>query len=442
MPVVKVPATDLSYHLISFDKDGRERTDDPGGKMSDRIAASVGDAVTDVFLFSHGWRGDIPSALRQYKGWVAAMARLSADREEIRRVRPGFKPLLVGIHWPSEPFGEEDFGDVSFDATAGPALDVAAEVRRWSLRLGLAGNARARAALRTIIEAAADDPLPPRLPEAVAQAYLELDSILGLGSEGPGASPDADRDPFDPEVAYQASFSDEADFGIGELAGNLLSPLKTMSFWTMKKRGRQVGESGGHNLLNRLMKLPGTEGVRYHLMGHSFGCVLVSGAAVGPPGGPGLPRKIGSISLVQGAVSLWSYCKDIPKDPGKPGYFRRLIDKGVVGGPIIVTTSVHDKAVGTWYPKAAMTSFDASFDPTDLPKYGGLGAFGVRGPGIDIQDKVALEATGNYGFQPGRVYNIDCDRVIVGGDKVSGAHSEISVPQVAHAVWEAIIAVP
>ena len=440
MPVVKVDGTDLSYHLISFDKDGKERADDPGGRMSQKIADAVAnDDITDVFIFSHGWRGDIPSALRQYKSWVTAMAKMGNDRRRIREARPGFKPLLVGIHWPSEPFGEEDFGDVSFDVTEG-APSVRAEVRRWAKRLGVTGNDEAEDALRTIIESAADDPVPPQLPEKVRDAYLKLDGLLGLGSGGVGAGPDADREEFDPELAYQASFDEEADFGFSEIVGNVLSPLKSLSFWTMKGRGRTVGETGGHSLLKRLMSLPGKDKVRFHLMGHSFGCVMVSSVAVGPPGGKGLPRKVSSLALIQGALSLWSYCKDIPKKPGTPGYFRRLVD--VVAGPIVVTTSVHDRAVGTWYPKAAMASRDASFEPGELPTFGGIGSFGIRGPGLSIEDQTIGEANHDYRFKPGRIYNLDGDKVIVGGDKVSGAHSQISVPQVAHAVWQGVQAAP
>jgi len=57
-------------------------------------------------------------------------------------------------------------------------------------------------------------------------------------------------------------------------------------------------------------------------------------------------------------------------------------------------------------------------------------------------DIVDLEAKGKdavYGFQPGRVYNIECSAVIRDGDPPSGAHSDIARPEVAHLVWSAAL---
>jgi hypothetical protein len=43
----------------------------------------------------------------------------------------------------------------------------------------------------------------------------------------------------------------------------------------------------------------------------------------------------------------------------------------------------------------------------------------------------------SYGFERGRVYNIESSGVINVGGGFSGAHSDIAKPEVAHAVWEA-----
>ena len=51
--------------------------------------------ITDVFIFSHGWLGDLPSARGQYHNWIAAMAARVDDIERMRRDRPAFKPLLA-----------------------------------------------------------------------------------------------------------------------------------------------------------------------------------------------------------------------------------------------------------------------------------------------------------------------------------------------------------
>src|SRR5262245_22426238 len=107
MPIRAVAGTGLTYHLVAFDGDGRERTDDPDGTMSRRAAQALADEpVTDVFIFSHGWQGDVPAAVRQYDAWTGTMAAAQADVERARRVRPGFRPLLIGLHWPSLAWGE------------------------------------------------------------------------------------------------------------------------------------------------------------------------------------------------------------------------------------------------------------------------------------------------------------------------------------------------
>ena len=136
MSIEKVKDTDLIYYLAAYDKDGRERSDDPDGVMSERIVEEIRqNPITDLFIMSHGWKGDIPSAKEQYTRWVKAMADCDADRRDIRTRRPDFTPLIVGFHWPSLPQGDEEFGSggASFaapGATAAAGGRDASHVRR------------------------------------------------------------------------------------------------------------------------------------------------------------------------------------------------------------------------------------------------------------------------------------------------------------------------
>ncbi|MCP3998448.1 MAG: hypothetical protein GY722_25785 [bacterium] len=435
MPKVNL-TPDLSYYLIAFDSDGRERSDDPDGMMSDLIAAELAAGrTTDVYILSHGWRGDIPAAKKQYDKWISAMAAMNADRDRLRSKRAGYRALVVGFHWPSEPWGEEDFEDVDF---AGRGTDLDTLVDRWAARI--ADTPAAREALRTILTSAAEDLLPPVMPDAVRDAYLALDREAGLAADGPGAAPGADREGFDPVIAYEESFGD--DFGLGFSLGGLLTPLKQLSFWKMKARARSIGEGGGHSFLERLLSVPGAGEVRYHLMGHSFGCIVVTSMVAGPQSGSGPSRPVSSIALVQGATSHWGYCNDIPYAPGRPGYFHRLIKNANVAGPIVVTTSNHDRALSLWYPKGAGIAGQVDFDPSRPGKYGAIGITGIQGPGVDVTNRQLATATADYGFAPGKVYNLRSDAVIKDGDFFSGGHNDIAHPEVAHAVWEAILAAP
>ena len=98
----------------------------------------------------------------------------------------------------------------------------------------------------------------------------------------------------------------------------------------------------------------------------------------------------------------------------KAGDFRRLASGGVVAGPIVTTISRHDMAVGSLYLIAAGVARQVDFAPGELPKYGGVGTFGLRGSGLDIEDLTVGAADFPYDFRSGRIYNINCDSVIRG----------------------------
>ncbi|MBV9892270.1 MAG: CHAT domain-containing protein, partial [Rhizobacter sp.] len=196
-------------------------------------------------------------------------------------------------------------------------------------------------------------------------------------------------------------------------------------------------ESGAHELLARLEIV--APKARFHLMGHSFGCIVAS-ATVAGPGQPDLPRPVDSLFLVQGALSLWSYASDIPYAKGTAGYFYRIVEHGLVRGPIVTTRSTHDTAVGRFYPLGAQVRQQLVLDDS-LPEYGGIGSFGIQGLG-GLEDMPMRPATFRYGFQPATIYNLEASDVIKNGDGVSGAHSDIAHPEVAHAFWSVVLGAP
>jgi hypothetical protein len=445
MPIHSVPNTDLEYALISFDKNGNERREPSGSLLSEVAVERLRDAargITDVFVMSHGWKGDIPAAVSQYNAWSAAMAACDADRTRVRQRWPGFTALLIGFHWPSQPWGDENMAG-SFGTTTGAG--EAAFVRQWADHI--ADTPAARDALRVLYEAAQQDIEPDRLPGPVVDAYRVLEREAGIGADGVAGAPDADREPLDPQLAYEDWQDFEAaSFGDG-FVGGLLSPLRQLSFWTMKKRARHVGERGGHQLIRSIVAARGTAAtsnrLRVHLMGHSFGCIVVSSML---RGADARGVRISSMLLVQGAMSLWSYANDLPGKPGSPGYFRPVIDAECVAGPIVVTTSSHDSAVGKLYPVAAGAARQVEYEPSRhaLPTYGAIGSFGVQGPGLSLEKRQIArdDVTRAYDFAPGRIYNLAGDDVIRTGGGLSGAHSDIAHPEVGHAFWEAVLATP
>jgi len=439
-PTDVVPGTGLGYYLLSFDEQGQERTDHPRGLVSRLISEALAqEPITDVFLFSHGWQGDVSGARRQYHDWVGAMAARRSDRDRVAELRPNFRGLLIGIHWPSLPWGDEDFGGVSFAPAADPAASL---VAAYAQRLG--DTPELRKHLRTIALAATQPGTPDRLPPEVSDAYRRIDQLLGLGNQGVAGPPTADREPFNPDAIYAEALTlpelnEDAHFGLESKGASdaLLAPLRTLSFWTMKARACQVGEGSVHPLLIGWQQATAGRDVRFHLVGHSFGCIVATATVTGAAGSPVLPRPVDSLSLLQGALSLWSYCGDIPQARGHAGYFHRLFSEGRVRGPVITTQSRYDRAVGTWYPLAARAAGQVEY-AVGLPKYGGVGTFGIQGQDLRPLNIAMGSETIDYAFRPGRPYNLEASRFICRGGGFSGAHCDICRPEVAHAVWSVI----
>jgi hypothetical protein len=439
MPIRTIPGSETRYGLVCFDANGEERRNDPdaqGAIMSQRLLEiAAGEDITNIFLFSHGWMGDVPAAVNQYDRWIHAFDALAADREKAPGIFPGFRPLFIGLHWPSRPWGDEELSDTSF-ADGEEALGPDALYRLYLDRLG--DNPAVRSALRSIIEEARRNVEPDHLPANARDAFLELNQALDLGSDGVGGAPDADREPFDPDAVFESS---DVAFGGFDVFGGILGLLRLTSYWTMKKRARTIGEGGMHAFVKSLQRATAKRAVRIHLMGHSFGCIVISSILGGPQGAGPLERPIDSVVLAQGAVSLWSYASEIPIAGAGPGYFHQIIPSGKVRGPLVTTQSRYDTAVGRLYPRASTVSGEISFVAESFPKYGAIGTFGLQGlPGELQTDSSMLSVTGEYGFKQGKVYNLNASQFISKGTGSSGAHNDIDGPEVAHAIWQAAFA--
>ena len=103
----------------------------------------------------------------------------------------------------------------------------------------------------------------------------------------------------------------------------------------------------------------------------------------------------------------------------------------------MTTRSKWDKAVGVCYPLASRMKGSVEF-AAGLPKYGGIGAFGIQGLPDNIRGEIPMAAaTDAYDFEDGKVYNLDASKYICQGTGASGAHSDIAGAEVAHAIWAA-----
>lgn len=194
MTIETISGTSLKYYLVAFDENGKEREE---GKTSQQILDILSkEQITDIFIFSHGWMGDVPGARNQYSKWIGAMAKDSQNIEQIKSRRPEFRPLMIGIHWPSLQWGDENLDFVSFDATDISPIDKLIEEQAQFI----ADTEASREALRIIFASAMDDSAPNELPPEVKEAYEVLLRESNLKLEGADAAPGADWESFDPEI--------------------------------------------------------------------------------------------------------------------------------------------------------------------------------------------------------------------------------------------------
>jgi hypothetical protein len=207
--------------------------------------------------------------------------------------------------------------------------------------------------------------------------------------------------------------------------------LRQTTYWTMKKRAGVVGQKGLGPFIAKVHAV--APGLRIHLIGHSFGGRLVSFSLAGLPAALE-PSPVKSLTLLQAAFSHFAFAGSLPHDPARGGALAGMARR--VDGPIIVTHSLKDSAVGKAYPAASFVSRDDAAAADDvLFRWGAMGHDGAQG--VEAAE-VALGASGeNYQFAKGKFLNLDANAVIVKGGPPSGAHSDIFYPQLAWATLAA-----
>src|SRR5262249_54193310 len=150
---------------------------------------------------------------------------------------------------------------------------------------------------------------------------------------------------------------------------------------------------------------------RFHLMGHSFGCIAVTAMTAGSSEATMAPKPRHSILLVQGAMSLWAFCAMISHAQDKDGALHPVVKNKRVKGATATTLSEHDSAVGFFYPLAAGLKGQVEF-ALEMPKYGAIGSFGIQGLD-DIAEGLTMQKKDHqYNFKAGRIYNLESSGVI------------------------------
>jgi hypothetical protein len=447
----------IPYSTAVFDKDGKPQSN-----------PTVPAGTTDVLIVSHGWNNDAADAEGLYTKLFSNFVDVAGNDPEIKNR----KLAIVGVIWPAKKFDELVTEVGTQGGPAGGAASVGGE-----------DEAAAKTAMTEAINRAAplfDDPDDAkRLTKLhdLADANLEHDEeaqkefmktlrelvdpddSTATGGENednaeiffegqPAAifknamkpAPASTSGPM-PQPPPPVAGGDGPKEGAGKAAGflgNIFSKashavtnlMNLTSYFEMKKRAGTVGKQGVAPLVDKLAKQEKVE--RVHLFGHSFGGRVVTAAAANST-----TEKLHSMGLLQAAFSHNGFSRSAG------GFFRNVVDKKRVSGPVFVTHTKNDKAVGLAYPAASRlggSQADAFGDAND--PFGGLGSNGAQRMEtgeIFATTKTLQSVGGAYEWKAGHFHNLDSTKFIIdpkGGD----AHGFIFVPEVAWAISRAILA--
>ena len=413
----------IPFAWLRLDRTGRSLA-------SEKIAAPMG--TTDLLVLAHGWKNDQDSAAKLYEAMLRSASLSGPDGLEVGRRRF----LSIGVGWPSLRYAPDlslvdavPPGEASASPAALEGLDVdrnllAGQARSFGASIGLTDQEDfARAAiLASGGGGAADDFIdivrahltPSSTWADVAADHSELLSASGADLVQGFIDGSGRGSPMNPPG------DDRASMGTGGLENppgtswwRLLSGgraavaslLNQATYYEMKVRAGSAGTG-----VAELLGDPSMRNMRVHLVGHSFGCRLVCAAAQ--------VTNPASLTLLQGALSHNALGKDVGAGKSS-GVFRTIVEDGRVDGPIVVSHTRNDVAVGIYYPLASILAGDrtSSFGMREAiggpgDPYGGMGANGA----LSLADGEAMALVAKVGVElsltPGKVNNVLADDII------------------------------
>ncbi len=364
----------IPYAEAEFDKDGKLLSD-----------PQVPAGTTDLIVISHGWQNSRQRAEEIYTDLMTNFAKVTKDDPKMQ----ARKLAIIGVIWPAKQWdlamtnqksgGADEGGAASLDdGNAADAQKVMQDaISRAAILFDEPEEAKHIEKLRA---------LAPKLEgnEAKQAEFVQtLRSLLNPGDTQVAAQSDEDasnkffhgnpEDIFEKAMAKAPGSTRDVHMpitspaeelavgeGSGEAAGffdifskaatGVANLLNLTTYFKMKMRAGTVGSKGLAPLIDKLA----TKVERIHLVGHSFGGRLVTAAAMDSK-----TSKLHSLSLLQAAFSQHGFSRS------KGGFFRRMVKdkeeaagKCRVAGPVLITHSKFDRAVGLAYPAASRISRD------------------------------------------------------------------------------------
>ncbi|HEY5754029.1 MAG TPA: alpha/beta fold hydrolase [Chthoniobacterales bacterium] len=402
--------------------------------------------TTDLFIVSHGWNNDDGEARRLYTELFTNFAAVNRNAGLDDR-----KMAIIGVFWPSKKFDErvavEGTGAVADGGASIGAEEDGESANAVKEKLEWMKSILSEAEETAQLEEAKN--LVDRLetePDARKEFVEKIRSLLDPGeSSGDDASevffnadageimdelklPEEDLgDDLMPGggasyIGVGAPSQTEGAAGLTEFfsgfKASAMNLLNYTTYYVMKERAGTVGRKGVAPLIDQAARtIP-----RIHLVGHSFGGRLVTAAAANST-----TDRIKSMTLLQAAFSHNGFSRSMN------GFFRKVVDGRRVKGPIIITHTKNDRAVGVAYPIASRLAGQkaaALGDEKDV--FGGIGRNGAQKmePGETVKAAL-LGVGGNYALSAGKLFNLEASAFIKD-------HGDVSGREVAYAILRAI----
>ena len=408
----------FDFYPLVFDKDGKLESADEFDRFTER-AANASDAI----LIAHGFRNDVSEATSLYSNFLENL-KVHLARPEFRDVASR-RFVVAGVYWPSKAF-RETF-DEAEEGTRGlhnPTLALAdAKQQLEELKLDATPAQR-----RSLDKAAALLPKLDRSPEAQDKFVELVLSVLSRSKlDKTEGLPQIRKQPGSELLArLEAPGADGTRGFFGSIAGKVGQFLNLTTWYVMKERSGTVGEKGVAPAVRALRK--SVPDIRVHLVGHSLGGRLMAATAKALCVRPKLQAD--SLTLLEAAFSHYGFSPDNGR--GTPGFFRDVIEKKIVKGPLVSTFSAEDTVVGKAYSISSRLSGDNSRQIGDAnDEFGGIGRNGALKTAEVTQSPLHKPGTA-YNYALGVINNLD------GSGGLITSHGDVTNPAVTYAFASAL----
>jgi hypothetical protein len=414
----------IPYIEAGFDKNGQ-------GPEKEVVLPA---GVTDLFVISHGWNNNKTRAEDLFRKFFESFASVAQPND-----LPGRQFAIVGIIWPSKEYDTSIAVSGAAAQSGGAALGGGngESIKHLEEKLDEMKEIFTEPEQKQLLDEA--KALLPDLEEK-ASARLEfankMRSLLDPSAASKEDASDiffkddgnelmknlkADEEDLDEELAgggaslplgvggaapAEGGAAGLVDFFSGFKAA-VVNILNYTTYYEMKTRSGAVGKSGVAPLIDKLA--PQVQHI--HLIGHSFGSRTVTAAALHSKN-----DKIKSMTLIQAAFSQNGFSRR------EQGFYRGVVDNHRIKGPVLITHTPNDRAVGLAYPLASRISGDKTMafgDKDDM--FGSMGRNGAQKmeDGETVNGRL-LPVGSTYAFKPGAYFNLEASDFIKDHNDVKG----------------------